>query len=182
MKKIYKLATSVALICGCTITSTHAQTTGTTELNVVINPLLSITVNDAEVPLEFTTLADYQTDGALAEMTGHLTITSILPYTVSLAANTATLSGTGTNADEINASAVTVTAPASTNNSALPGNDLKTISALSMTAQELITGSYALAAPADVTYSIPQSKVVTEIIGKTPDTYTAVLTYSITNP
>ncbi|AHF17800.1 hypothetical protein [Niabella soli] len=182
IKKLLPRTAAFALFLGSTCTIAHAQTTGTTNLHVVITPLLSITVQQADVTLTFATLADYQTNGATTAMTSHLAITSILPYTVSLAANTATMAGTGANTDVVNVSAVTVTAPSTTNNNNLPGNTLRTIAALSTTAAPLIQGSSALAAPADVTYSIPQAKVATEILGKTPDTYTAVLTYSISNP
>ena len=182
IKKLRKQAYVVALfLSSAAFTATYAQT-GTTNLHVTINPLLSITVQQTDVTLTFTTLADYQTNGATTEMTNHLAITIILPYTVSLAANTGTFASTGSNTDVVNAAAVSVTAPATTNNNNLPGSTLHTISALSTTAAPLIQGSYALAAPADVTYSIPQSRVATEILGKTPDTYTTILTYSISNP
>ncbi|MBO9620457.1 MAG: hypothetical protein J7539_15630 [Niabella sp.] len=182
-KKNYKNVLVLAFIAVSSFTTALAQTSGTTNLHVVISPLLSITVQQTDVTLSFATLADYQTNGATTTMTGHLSITSILPYTVSLKANTATLTGgTSGNTDVVNASAVTVTAPASTNNNNLPGKNLQTIASLSTTAQPLIGGTYALAALADVNYSIPQAKVATEILGKKADTYTAVLTYSITNP
>ncbi|MBZ4192463.1 hypothetical protein [Niabella beijingensis] len=179
--KFYKLLVATTFVLGASVTATNAQTTGTTNLHVVINPLLSITVQQPDVTLSFTTLADYQ-NGVTTPMTGHLLITSILPYTVSLAANAATLAGTGGNTETVNAAAVSVTAPATANNTTLPGNNLQTITSLSTTAAPLIGGSYALAAPADVTYSIPQGNVATEILGKAPDTYTVALTYSITNP
>lgn len=181
-KKLCTLLPAIALILAISITTTNAQsTTGTTNLHVVINPLLSITVQQPDVTLSFTTLADYQ-GGVTTPMTGHLIITSILPYTVSLAANAVTLAGTGGNTETVNAAAVSVTAPATANNTSLPGNNLQTIPSLSTTPAPLIGGSYALAAPADVTYSIPQANVATEILGKAPDTYTVALTYSITNP
>lgn len=180
--KLYTLAiTFVSFLRIISSTADAQPTTGTTNLHVVINPLLSITVQQPDVTLTFATLADYQ-NGVSTPMTGHLTITSILPYTVSLAANAATLAGTGGNTQTVNASAVSVTAPATANNTNLPGNNLRTITSLSTTPAPLIGGSYALAAPADVTYSIPQANVATQILGKEPDTYTVALTYSITNP
>ncbi|MCD2421419.1 hypothetical protein LQ567_01500 [Niabella pedocola] len=180
--KLHPLAVAFLLFLGIASSTANAQpTTGTTNLHVVINPLLSITVQQPDVTLAFTTLADYQ-NGVTTPMTGHLLITSILPYTVSLAANAATLAGTGGNTQTVNAAAVSVTAPATANNTNLPGSNLQTIAALSTTPAPLIGGSYALAAPADVTYSVPQANVATQILGKAPDTYTVALTYSITNP
>ena len=179
-KKTFSLAAIAVALCASTNQSA-AQTTASTNLQVVINSILSISVNNNSVTLTFNELEDYQ-NGVTTPMTSHLTITSILPYEVSLVADAGSLTATGTNDDEIAASAIRVEAPSSTNNDALPGKTLSAISSLSTTAATLISGSYAVAAPADVTYSVPQAKVATDILGKAPDTYTVALTYSISNP
>ena len=163
------------------ITQLNAQTTtGTTKLDVVLSSVLSITVNNATVTLNFNNLSDYQ-NGASSALTNHLTLTSILPYTVSVKAAGTTLTGVADNTKSILASAVSITAPTGTNNDVLPGKTLSTVAALSNSDQALITGSYAIALPADVTYSIPSNKV-SEVLGKPVDTYTVNLTYTITNP
>src|ERR1700748_649249 len=73
---------------------TRAQTTGTTQLRVVLNPLLSILVNDATTTITFASLSDYQ-NGKSTDQASHLTITNIgaQTYTVKVAAAGATMAG-----------------------------------------------------------------------------------------
>lgn len=174
-----KSASLGIVLCIALITQLNAQT-GTTKLNVVLSSVLSITVNNATVSLNFSNLAAYQ-NGVSTPQVAHLTLTSILPYTVSVRAASETMPGTVNTSSSINASAVTITAPTGTNNDALPGKTLGSVASLSNSNQTLISGSYAVALPADVTYSIPQAKV-SEVLGKPVDTYSVDLTYTISNP
>lgn len=159
-------------------TQTQAQTTATANVNVTLSPLLSINVNDANVPLALNTLTDYQ-NGVSVEMPGQLTVSSLLPYSITVKANGATLSdGTATpNTMDVDIVTVGIT---STNLGVTPAAAAP-LSAT--TAYTLATGALpALAKPLDVTYSIPETVSNSDkVLGHPSGTYTQVITYTIAN-
>lgn len=151
--------------------SDHDQTT----LQIKLNPLISIEVNQANVLLEFTTLEDYQT-GVTNAMANHLTISSLLPYTLNLKSDNATLAGTGDNTSTISAGVVKVELP--------DGGDLggtyTPITSLNAEDQPLIVlGTPTLAKDINVTYSTAAESV--GIIGNPADTYSSTITYTISS-
>jgi hypothetical protein len=181
MRKLTSILT-LALVLLFISSTTKAQVTGTTQLRIVLNPLLSILVNDATTTITFSTLADYQT-GKSTDQASHLTITNIgaQTYTVKVAAAAATLAGvTSGNTATIPASAVRLTVDGGTT-SVGTGSTVNAV-VLSSTAQNLITGGPAsLAKTIGVTYAVPSASAQT-FIGLTPDTYTTTVTYTISNP
>lgn len=171
------MATLFCLVCSV---ASKAQTP-TTNLHVVLSALLSIQVNDADVSLTYTTLADYQA-GVTTTKTGHLTVSSLLPYTIKLKVNTATLPGTATPANTVDPSIVQVLLPTGGNNTGFGSATVTTIASLSTTAAALITSAPpALAKLLDVQYSISASNTLTGILGKPADDYKSTITYTITN-
>lgn len=182
MRKVSFLFVSSLVLVLFSASSSRAQTSGNTTLRVVLNPLLSILVNDATTTITFATLSDYQ-NGKSTDQASHLTITNIgaQTYTVKVAASGATLAGvTSGNTSTIPASAVQVSVDGGAG-SVGTGASVSTVT-LSNTAQTLITtGPASLAKTIGVTYAIPSASSQT-FIGLTPDTYTTTVTYTITNP
>lgn len=159
-------------------TQSQAQTTATANVNVTLSPLLSITVNDANVPLAFNTLSDYQ-DGVTTAMPGQLTVSSLLPYSITVKADGANLSDGATTPNTMNVDIVTV-GITSSNLGVTPA----AAAPLSSTeAYTLATGALpALAKQLDVTYEIPKEVSSTDrVLGHPSGTYTQVITYTIAN-
>lgn len=160
-------------------TKSNAQTT--TKVNINISPLLSIKVNDAEVNLDFNTTDDYL-NGVTTPMANHLTVSSILPYTINVKAEGNTFNGTTTSSNTIDIGVLKI---GITNTTSELGVAPATPITLTNTAQPLVTNAFiALAKNIDVTYSIPSSKSdgsTTDIFGKPVDTYFQTITYQISN-
>jgi hypothetical protein len=158
-----------------------AQTTGQTNLQVILNPVLSILVNQPTTTITFTTATQYQ-NGNSTDQTGHLTITNIgaQTYSVKVAASAATLAGTGTNTHTIPAGDINLSVDGGAA-SIGTGSTANTVT-LSTTATALITsGPASLLKTLGVTYAIPAASSAT-LIGLPSDTYSTTVTYTISNP
>jgi len=160
-------------------TKNNAQTT--TKVNINIATLLSIKVNDAAVNLDFNTTDDYL-NGVSTPMANHLTVSSILPYTIKVNAVGSTFNGTTTSSNTIDIGVLNI---GITNTESELGVAPENPITLTTTAQSLVTDAHiALAKNIDVTYSIPSSKSdgsTTDIFGKPVDTYFQTITYQISN-
>jgi hypothetical protein len=174
MKKIYLLATfSLFMILGA-----RAQT-GTTNVHVQLQDVMSLAVNNADVYLRFLQASDYTT-GITAPSTSHLTVTSNKPYSLNVSA-AGNLSGIiGGNTDILEPGVVAVSIPATGNNTAL-GGTATPVTALTTTNTALLTNATPAAGQnIDVLYAVPATVSRTnKILGKTADTYTTVVTYTI---
>ena len=176
MKKI--LITSLSIILAC-FGVAKAQVTGTTNVNVKLVNVLALAVNDANVNINFNTATDYQ-NGVTVAMPGHLTVTSNQVYTLSVKA-AGNLAGTGVNTATLAPSILTVALPTTGNNTTL-GAVPTTVAGLTTTNAALVTNaSPGLLKLLDVTYSVPSSvSTTTALLGKQADTYTTIVTYTIT--
>ncbi|WP_257666982.1 hypothetical protein [Parapedobacter tibetensis] len=154
-----------------------AQVTGTTTLKVKLTDALSLTVNNEEVLLDFATAANYA-DGVEVDMANHLTVTSTKAYTINVKAASTTLAGTtdgNTNTIASNAVNVEVSDPSAQG----LGGTTATV-ALSANDAALLTGATAASGKnINVKYGIPAANTG-QVLGKTADTYTTILTYTIT--
>lgn len=169
----------VTLLAGSFVT--QAQTTGQTTLQIILNPVLSILVNQPTTTISFLTATDYQ-NGKSTDQTGHLTITNIgaQTYSVKVAAAAATLAGTGSNTHTIPAGDVNISVDGGAA-SVGAGSTANTVT-LSTTATALITsGPASLLKTLGVTYAVPAASSVT-LIGLPSDTYSTTVTYTISNP
>ncbi len=179
-----KISFVLALIFGLSFIAlrSQAQSSGATTLRIVLNPLLSILVNDATTTLTFSALTDYQ-NGKSVDQASHLTVTNIgaQTYTVKVAASGTTLTGvTSGNTSTIPVGNVRLSVDGGA--TSVGGSATVSTVTLSNTAQTLITGGPAsLAKTLGVTYAVPASASQT-LIGLTPDTYTTTVTYTISNP
>lgn len=180
MKKVLS-ASVLALASLSFATAANAQQTktGNTNLHVVITDALDFTVNNTDVTLTFASAADYQS-GVTSLQNNHLTVTTNRPYDLELQAAATTLAGTGGNLQTINASTVTVEIDDPVAQAL--GGTATTISALSDQKQKLLASATATSNKGiNVKYSIPSSVSQTaEILGKAADTYTTLLTYTVT--
>jgi hypothetical protein len=173
-----KLLAAILLTAAASVAS--AQTTGTTNVHVKLTDVLSLTVNDQDVNINFDNETDYQ-NGVSVPMSGHLTVTSNQSYNLNVKA-AGNLTGTNLNSDILEPSVLTVEMPAGGNNTNL-GETPSIASGLSSDDSPLLSG----AAPAvqkllDITYSVPASVSKTNaILGKTADTYSTVVTYTVTS-
>jgi hypothetical protein len=161
--------------------ASKAQTTGQTNLQVILNPILSILVNQPTTTITFTTGAQYE-NGNSTDQAAHLTITNIgaQTYSVKVASSAATLAGTGTNTHTIPAGDINISVDGGAA-SVGAGSTANTVT-LSSTATALITGGPAsLLKSLGVTYAIPAASSVT-LIGLPSDTYSTTVTYTISNP
>lgn len=165
--------------------TTNAQTTATPNLNIIINPLLNITAT-GPAHLTYSTITDY-TGGKDSTAIGQLSVTSILPYTVSVKGSGDFMNGT----NSIALGNVVVTAPATPNNQAvsLISSGISNVQTPSLTtsSQAVFGGTWAFAAPIDVEYKISSTNSMTAngsggVLGAPTGTYTAQLTYTISNP
>ncbi|HTN38766.1 MAG TPA: hypothetical protein VL053_16915 [Arachidicoccus sp.] len=179
MKMIKNPAISIVLcflLIGVAASSINAQTAN---INVKLSPLLALTVNTPDVNINFNTLTDYQ-NGVTVPMPGHLTVSSLLPYTVSVKANDATLSDAATTPNTMNVNIVTavLTAGGTTGGTVAPATPLS-----NATANPLVTlATPALAKVLDVTYAVPSSvSNSAAVLGHPSGTYKTVVTYSIVN-
>jgi hypothetical protein len=157
------------------------QTSGQTTLQIILNPVLSILVNQPTTTITFATANDY-TNGKSTDQTGHLTITNIgaQTYSVKVAAAAATLAGTGSNTHTIPVGDVTLTVDGGAT-SVGTGSTTNAVT-LSTTATALITsGPASLAKSLGVTYAVSAANAGT-LIGLPSDTYSTTVTYTISNP
>jgi len=155
------------------------QTTASTNVNVELNDVMSIAVNNSNVLLRFVNSADYL-NGVSTPQPAHLTVTSNKAYTINVKA-TGNLSGTGSNNDILDAGVVAVSIPSDGTNNGSLGGTLTPVNALTTGDNTLITAATPVTAKnIDVLYTVPSSVSTTnKILGKTADTYTTVVTYTI---
>ncbi|MBE9583108.1 hypothetical protein IM792_01470 [Mucilaginibacter sp. JRF] len=176
MKKIL-FALFATVVAG--LGAAKAQTVGTTNVHVQLSDVLSLTVNDPDVYINFVNSADYQ-NGVEVPMSGHLTVSSNQNYTLNVKC-AGNLTGTGANTDVLAPTVLRVEMPAGGNNTTL-GVTPAIANGLSVNNFALLTS----AAPGiqkllDVKYSVPGSISRTNaILGKKADTYTTVVTYTVT--
>ncbi|MBS1660410.1 MAG: hypothetical protein JST68_05100 [Bacteroidetes bacterium] len=177
MRRIYCLA----LLTFAFAFQSRAQSP-TTTLRLILNPLLSIAVNQATTDITFATLSDYQ-NGKSTDQASHLTITYVgaSTYTVKVAASAANFAGvTSGNTSTIPVGSVQVSVDGGAA-SVGTGASVSTVT-LSTTATTLIaTGPPALAKNLGVTYTVPAA-AAQNLIALTPDTYTTTVTYTISTP
>jgi len=177
MKK-FNLIVAVLLLMVVSAKAQNDQTTGSTNVNVELNDVMSIAVNNANVFLRFVNSSDYL-NGVITPQPAHLTVTSNKAYTINVKA-TGNLSGTGVNNEVLDAGVVAVSIPSTGDNASL-GGTLTPVSALAVGDNTLITDATPVTAKdIDVIYTVPSSISTTDkILGKTADTYTTVVTYTI---
>jgi hypothetical protein len=176
MKKFFTIATAVALIG---IGSAKAQVTGTTNVHVKLADVLALSVNNADVNINFLTTDDYQ-NGVSVPMSGHLTVTSNKPYSLNVKA-AGSLVGTGSNTDVLSPSVLTVALPSGGNNTGLGVTPTVAAGLTTADAPLLSSATPAVLKAIDVNYSVPSSVSTTsQILGKKSDTYTTVVTYTVT--
>lgn len=179
MKMIKNPAVSIILcflLIGLAASSSNAQTAN---INVNLSPLLALTVNTPDVNINFNGLTNYQ-DGVSVNMPGHLTVSSLLPYTINVKATDATLSDAATTPNTMNVNIVTVGLSASST----PGGTVQPATPLSsVTANPLVTlATPALAKALDVTYAVPGAvSNSAAVLGHPAGTYKTTVTYSIVN-
>ncbi|MCC8407848.1 hypothetical protein LJ707_02835 [Mucilaginibacter sp. UR6-1] len=177
MKKILTVL-FVTVVAG--LGAAHAQSTiGTTNVHVQLTDVLSLTVNDPDVYINFANEADYK-NGVEVPMSSHLTVTSNQNYTLNVKC-AGNLTGTGSNADVLSPSVLRVEMPAGGNNTSL-GVTPAVANGLSQSDFSLLTSALpAVQKALDVTYSVPAAISNTSaILGKNADTYTTVVTYTVT--
>ena len=175
MKKELNLLVAFLLL---SITTATAQTTGSTTVKVQLQDVMSLKVNDPEVLLTFASTKDYE-EGVSAPKNSHLTVTSNKPYNVKVSAGGNLAAATTANGT-LDAGVVLISFPNTGNNTAL-GGTIKPAAALTTTEQELITGAAAVVEQnIDVIYAVPATISRTnKILGKNADTYSTVVTYTI---
>jgi hypothetical protein len=176
MKKIFTVASVFALLG---IGAAKAQVTGTTNVHVKLADVLALSVNNADVNINFLTTEDYQ-KGVSVPMSGHLTVTSNKPYSLNIKA-AGPLNGTGGNADALSPSVLHVTLPTNGNNTNLGVVPTAAAGLTTANAPLLSAATPAVLKAIDVNYAVPSSVSTTsEILGKKSDTYTTVVTYTVT--
>jgi hypothetical protein len=84
---------------------TPETTNGTTNVNIVLNGIQSITVGQPKVDLIYSTIEDYN-NGVETEMTDHLTVYSVCPFAVNVTSDGIFKKGD----TQISAGTVTITA------------------------------------------------------------------------
>ena len=173
MKKFNLLAAFALFIA----VGAKAQT-ATTNVHVQLNDVMSIAVNDADVHLRFLQASDY-VNGVTASHPAHLTVTSNKAYTLNVNAAGNLSGGTGNN-DILEPGVVSISIPATGNNGNL-GGTLTPVGQLGTTNTPLLTSATPTAGKdIDVVYTVPSTVSKTDkILGKTADTYTTVVTYTI---
>ena len=175
MKKTINLSVAILLL---TAAGACAQISGSTNVKVELQDVMSLKVNDPEVLLTFASTTDYQ-EGISTPKNNHLTVTSNKPYNVKVSAGTNLTAGNTANG-ALDADVLSITFPNTGNNTAL-GGTIKPVTALTTTEQELITGAEPVVEQnIDVIYAVPAAVSRTnKILGKNADTYTTVVTYTI---
>ncbi len=149
--------------------SDYAQS-GTTTVNIKLDPMQAIVVNHDVVNLEYTTLEDYN-DGVETTKTGHLTVYSVGGFVVRVSSNGNFIGENGF----IDASDVKITATA-----AEGSPDTFSEVELSTDATALITSSTGgFEKKYDVKYSNKVAGEAFAYAAKEGGTYTAVVTYNI---
>jgi hypothetical protein len=182
MKKQINLlvATLLLTVVGATAQAQVAapSASANTNVHVVLQDVISLAVNQADVTLTFATTTDYQ-NGVTAPMANHLTATSNKPYTLRVNAATDLNAATSANGS-LEAGVLSITVPTDGTNAGKVGT-VTPVTALTTSDQTLFTD----AAPAvnqniNVNYAVPASvSNSTKILGKNADTYTTVVTYTI---
>lgn len=191
MKKIIFLFTlSLGLFLGGTAVS-HAQsdTTGTTTLNVILHPAISIKVNDPTVTLNMITPNDYA-NGKDTTLLGHLTVVSTGGFSVKVKADGPLTSGSNTiPISDIQVSGAASSTNPATNGMALPSGTFTNNLALSTSNQTLFstTTSGTSGSDIDVKYRAVGGPNFTNAlqsisVPQTDQTFTATITYTITAP
>jgi hypothetical protein len=179
MKKIYLIAGFSLLMAIGAKAQTATPQTGTTNVHVELQDVLAIAVNNADVNLRFLQASDYTT-GITTAQPSHLTVTSNKPYTLNVSA-AGNLSGVvAGNADILEPGVIAISLPTTGNNTNL-GAVPTPVTALTTINAPLVTNATAAASkPIDVLYAVPASVSTTnKILGKKADTYTTVVTYTI---
>jgi hypothetical protein len=178
-KSITLLTTLIALTVLGAKAQTTPNTTGATNVHVDLRDVLELTVNNADVTLPFTAPADYL-NGVSVPQTGHLTVTSNKPYTLSAKAAGNFAAAVVANGSIITG-ALAVTLPATGNNTSL-GGAITAITAMTTANLPLLTGGVPAASKLiDVTYAVPAAVAKsTAVLGKPADIYTTIVTYTIT--
>lgn len=173
MKKINLLAAFLLFMA----VGAKAQT-ATTNVHVQLDDVMSIAVNNSDVYLRFLQASDY-VNGVTASHPAHLTVTSNKAYTLNVNA-AGNLSGRTGNSDILEPGVVSISLPATGSNANL-GGTLTPVGALATTNTPLLTSATPAAGKdIDVVYTVPSTVSKTnKILGKTADTYTTVVTYTI---
>lgn len=176
MKKIFNILSATVLLG---IGTAKAQVSGTTNVHVKLADVLALSVNNADVNINFLTTDDYQ-NGVTVPMAGHLTVTSNKAYSLNIKA-AGSLAGTAGNTDVLLPSVLSVALPAGGNNTGLGVTPSVAAGLTTSDVPLLSSANPAVLKPIDVNYSVPSSVSTTSaILGKKSDTYTTVVTYTVT--
>jgi hypothetical protein len=182
MKKHINLLVAISLL---TITAATAQAqapapsaSANTNVHVVLQDVISLAVNQADVTLTFATTTDYQ-EGKTEAMANHLTATSNKPYTLRVNAATDLNAATSANGS-LEAGVLSITVPTDGTNAGKVGT-VTPVTALTTSNQTLFTDATpAVNQNINVNYAVPAAvSKSTKILGKNADTYTTVVTYTI---
>lgn len=152
-------------------------TTATTNVNIKLNGIQSITVGQTNVDLIYTTIKDYN-DGVETKMIDHLTVYSVGAFVVKVSSKGKFKTTTG---EEISAGTVTITAEKTAEQQSSPGdlNPVVITTGSEILKQPLITSSEGgFNKKYNVNYKhafTDETKAFENKVG----TYTAIVTYDI---
>jgi hypothetical protein len=179
MMKNFYLSAAFLLVFALGAKAQTSQT-GTTNVHVQMNDVMSITVNHADVYLRFLQAADY-VDGVTSPQSAHLTVTSNKAYNLNVSAAGNLAGGVVGNTDFLSPGVIAVSLPLDGNNTSL-GGTRTAVAELATTNGALISAATAAAGKSiDVLYAVPSTVSRTnKILGKVADTYTTVVTYTLT--
>lgn len=146
---------------------------GTTTLKVTLAQVQTITVQDSEVELSYTTAANY-TDGVEVTKQNHIKVDSSDDFKIQVKTSGADLTGTGGNTDLIAANSISVLASDGSTSPADHGQ--YTSVNLSTDGQTVITADAGMGRNFDVKYSGAGSDAYAGIAA---DTYSTTVTYTL---
>ena len=179
MKKIILFA--ALLFSGYSVAQAQVPVQATTELNVILTPIQTITVNTASnnVNLEYATATEYKDGVSSNALEDHLSIISTGAFNVTVKAANLTVDGSGTG-KEMAASSIKIKADKGTTNKMAKAT-LKSF-ALSTGEQELISSlTGGTNKTFDVTFTGAKNDLYADnyIVNNALTTYTTTVTYTL---
>lgn len=178
MKKSLLIFTAILAVITFSNYRAHAQiltSAGPVQVNIVLSDVYSIVLGtgDQSVTFDYTDAADYAAD-QLVTKNNHFTVISNKPYSITVEGNNDFTNGGNT--IPLETVVVNVASPTT------PGGTVAANVALSTDPETLITGADPTTTTAfNIDYQIPEDNTV-NLLNKAVGTYTANVTYRITQP